>query len=112
MVAHAAQPTQDVYKRQDGRQAVELFQENPPDTYSLILMDIQMPVLNGYEATREIRSMALQRPDAARIPIIALTANTFADDAYRARQAGMNEHVAKPLEVNSLLATLHRWCNW
>ena len=93
----------------DGRQAVELFQENPPDTYSLILMDIQMPVLNGYEATREIRSMALQRPDAARIPNIALTANTFADDAYRARQAGMNEHVAKPLEVNSLLATLHRW---
>lgn len=93
----------------DGRQAVELFQENPPDTYSLILMDIQMPVLNGYEATREIRSMAMQRPDAARIPIIALTANTFADDAYRARQAGMNEHVAKPLEVNSLLATLHRW---
>lgn len=94
----------------DGRQAVERFSADPPDTYALILMDIQMPVMDGYEATRTIRSMAAAgRPDAGRIPIIALTANAFADDAYRARQAGMNEHVTKPLEIDRLMETLHRW---
>lgn len=95
----------------DGRQAVELFTTQPAGTYALILMDIQMPVMNGYEASRAIRELGKtgQRPDAAAIPIIALTANAFADDAYQARQAGMNEHVAKPLEVDRLLRTLHRW---
>ena len=95
----------------DGKQAVELFSAHPPGTYSLILMDIQMPVMDGYEATRTIRELGRTggRPDASEIPIIALTANAFADDAYRARQAGMNEHLAKPLEMDKLLAALHRW---
>ena len=94
----------------DGRQAVERFAAEAPGTYALILMDIQMPVMDGYEATRAIRALAKAgRPDAASIPIIALTANAFADDAYRARQAGMNEHVTKPLDIDRLLDTLHRW---
>ena len=95
----------------NGREAVELFSGNPPGTYALILMDIQMPVMDGYEATKAIRALAHDglRPDAAEIPIIALTADAFADDVYRAKQAGMNEHVAKPLEIDRLLETLHRW---
>ena len=95
---------------ENGRQAVDLFASQPPGTYALILMDIQMPVMDGYEATRAIRKLGGEgRPDAAEIPIIALTANAFADDVYRARQAGMNEHVTKPLEIDRLLETLHRW---
>lgn len=95
----------------DGQQAVDLFISHPPGSFALILMDIQMPVLDGYGATRAIRSLGEtgQRPDAAKIPIIALTANAFADDAYRAQQAGMNEHVTKPLEIDRLIQTLHRW---
>lgn len=96
---------------ENGREAVERFRKDPPGSYGLILMDIQMPVLDGYGAAREIRMLAEtgERPDAAEIPIIALTANAFADDVYRAKQAGMNEHVKKPLETGRLLETLHRW---
>lgn len=95
----------------DGKEAVERFRDNPPGTYSLILMDIQMPVMNGYEASMAIRKMGQdgKRPDASDIPIIALTANAFADDAYRSRQAGMNEHVAKPLDIKRLLEVLRHW---
>ena len=95
----------------NGREAVDLFAGNPPGTYALILMDIQMPVMNGYEASRAIRTMGErgERPDGAEIPIIALTANAFADDVYRAKQAGMNEHIAKPLEIDRLLEVMHRW---
>lgn len=95
----------------DGRQGVEAFAAHPPGTYALILMDIQMPVMNGYQATEAIRRLGRtgERPDGGVIPIIALTANAFADDVYRARQAGMNEHVTKPLELDRLMATLHRW---
>ena len=95
----------------NGREAVEVFAENPPGTFGLILMDIQMPVLDGYGATMAIRRMGAdqRRPDGAGIPIIALTANAFADDAYKAKQAGMNEHVTKPLDLDRLLETMHRW---
>lgn len=95
----------------NGQEAVERFLQDPAGTYSLILMDIQMPVMDGYTAAKTIRKLGEtgERPDAAEIPIIALTANAFADDAYRAKQAGMNEHVAKPLEINHLLAVMHRW---
>lgn len=95
----------------NGREAVELFEENPPGTFGLILMDIQLPVLDGYGATMAIRRMGAdqRRPDGAGIPIIALTANAFADDAYKAKQAGMNEHVTKPLDLDRLLETMHRW---
>lgn len=70
-----------------------------------------MPVMDGYTAASAIRSLGRtgQRPDGAGIPIIALTANAFADDAYRARQAGMDEHVTKPLEINRLLEIMHRY---
>ena len=70
-------------------------------------MDIQMPVLNGYDAASEIRAM--NRKDAQEIPIIALTADAFAADVAKARSVGMNDHVAKPLEINRLLEVLQKW---
>lgn len=91
----------------NGQEAVELFAGEPPGTFDLILMDIQMPVLDGYGAARAIRGM--ERPDGAGIPIIALTANAFADDVYKAKQAGMNAHVTKPLELGQLFEVMHRW---
>ncbi len=96
---------------ENGQEAVERFCADGPGTYGLILMDIQMPVMDGYEAAETIRRLGEtgQRPDAARIPIIALTANAFADDVYKAKQAGMNEHVKKPLELGRLLESMHRW---
>lgn len=101
----------DVICASNGQEAVDLFCAGMPGEFALILMDIQMPVLDGYGAARAIRKLAEngQRPDAEKIPIIALTANAFADDAYRAKQAGMNEHVAKPLEIGRLLEVMHRW---
>lgn len=90
----------------DGKRAVELFVRNEPGTYDAILMDIQMPRMNGYEAARAIRGM--KRPDAAAIPIIALTADAFAEDVRRAREAGMNAHLAKPLEADQLLRLLQK----
>ena len=94
----------------NGKEAVDTFIARPPGTYALILMDIQMPVMDGYSAARAIRSLSAAggRPDAADIPIIALTANAFVDDAYRAKQAGMNEHVTKPLEIGRLLDIMHQ----
>lgn len=88
----------------DGEQAVKTFREAAPGTFDAVLMDIQMPVLNGYEAARTIR--ALDREDAASIPIIAMTANAFAEDIQMAFDAGMNAHVAKPLDMKKLLAAL------
>lgn len=74
--------------------------------YDLILMDIQMPHMDGYEATRAIRRM--ERPDAGRIPILAMTANAFDEDRQRALEAGMNGHIAKPLEMNLVLEAIAR----
>ena len=95
----------------NGREAVERFEADPPGTYALILMDIQMPVMDGYTAASAIRSLGKtgRRPDGTGIPIIALTANAFADDVYRAKQAGMDEHVTKPLEISRLLEIMHRY---
>ena len=92
--------------KQDGAQAVQAFSETAPGTYDAVLMDIQMPNMNGYEASRAIRSLA--RPDAKAIPIIALTANAFAEDIQTAAAAGMTAHVAKPIDVAVLRATLCR----
>ena len=72
--------------------------------YSLILMDIQMPIMNGYEATKKIR--ALPNPEAASIPIVAMTANAFEEDRERSFEAGMNGHVAKPINIENLLHVL------
>ncbi len=72
------------------------------------MMDIMMPVMGGLEATRKIR--ALDRPDAATIPIVAMTANAFSDDIRRSREAGMNEHLSKPLEMEKIIRTAARYC--
>lgn len=90
----------------DGIQAVEAFQAASPETYDAILMDIQMPNLNGYGATRLIRS--LDRADARTIPIVAMTANAFAEDVRTALDAGMNAHVAKPVDMNLLQNALFK----
>ena len=96
----------EVTKAWDGQEAVELFRNSEPGEFDVILMDIMMPVMNGYEATKMIRS--LDREDAKKIPIIAMTANAFTEDRIRAREAGMDEHVAKPLDVELLLKVIHK----
>ncbi len=88
----------------DGSTAVERMREAEPGQYDLILMDIQMPIMDGYEATRQIR--ALEDPDIAGIPIIAMTANAFEEDKKTALEAGMNGHIAKPIDVPVLLELL------
>lgn len=90
--------------RADGAQALEEFQNTAPGTYSAILMDIQMPVMNGYEAARAIRMT--KRLDASVIPIVAMTANAFSEDVQAAMDAGMNAHIAKPIDVGMLERTL------
>ena len=89
----------------DGRDAVDLFAENPPGTFDLILMDIMMPKMNGYEATAAIRGLS-ERPDAGTIPIIAMTANAFAEDVQASLDAGMNGHIAKPIVMDEVLKTI------
>ena len=84
----------------NGLEAVEMFKKSKPGYYDMILMDVQMPVMNGYEATRQIR--AFERPDAKTIPIAAMTANTFAEDVRNAMDAGMNGHLAKPINLDAV----------
>ena len=93
-------------KTWDGQEAVELFRNSELGEFDVILMDIMMPVMNGYEATKMIRS--LDREDAKKIPIIAMTANAFTEDRIRAKEAGMNEHVAKPVDVELLIKVIHK----
>lgn len=88
----------------DGKQAVELFSASEPGDFDAILMDIMMPVMDGLAATQAIRS--LERPDAATIPIIAMTANAFAEDIQKCLAVGMNAHLAKPLEIEKMKATI------
>ena len=90
----------------DGSKAVEEFQAAPAGTYDAILMDVMMPVMDGLTATREIR--ALERPDSKTIPIIAMTANAFAEDRHNCLEAGMNSYLTKPLDVNKLIEVLSR----
>ena len=96
----------DVTKAWDGQEAVELFRNSAPGEFDVILMDIMMPVMNGYEATKMIRS--LDREDAKEVPIIAMTANAFTEDRIRAKEAGMDEHVAKPVDVELLVRVIHK----
>lgn len=91
----------------DGRCAVNCFTQSPLRHYTAVLMDIQMPVMNGYEAARAIR--ALDREDAAEVPIIAMTADAFAEDVMRTQNAGMNAHIAKPLDIEQLMQLIRRW---
>jgi CheY-like chemotaxis protein len=88
----------------DGSEAVEMMSASPDGYYSLIFMDVQMPNMNGYEATKAIRAM--DRQYAKEIPIVAMTANAFAEDVQKCRKAGMNEHVTKPVDVEVLARVL------
>lgn len=90
--------------KENGAQAVQEFKEKAPGSYDAILMDIQMPEMDGYEAARAIR--ALERPDAREIPIVAMTANAFAEDVQEAMEAGMNAHIAKPVDMKVLQTIL------
>ena len=91
----------------DGQQALDLFQEEPAGSFDGILMDVMMPVMDGLTATRAIRG--LDRPDAKTIPIIAMTANAFAEDAAKCFDAGMNAHLSKPLDIRKVISTIARF---
>ena len=95
-----------VTKAWNGQEAVELFEKSRSGEFDVILMDIMMPVMNGYEATKRIRS--LEREDAKTIPIIAMTANAFTEDRIKAKAAGMDEHIAKPVDVELLIKVIHK----
>ncbi len=94
---------------ENGRIAYEMLIDSEPGEYDLVLMDIQMPVMNGYEAAKAIRDASTDRPDLAKIPIIALSADAFAEDMKHAKASGMNAHIAKPLEIDSLVKVLGYW---
>ena len=86
---------------------MSLFQSKPADYYDGVLMDIQMPEMNGYEATKAIRSLQ-NRPDAGTIPIIAMTANAFAEDVQASLDAGMNGHLSKPIVMDEVIKAIAR----
>ena len=96
----------EVTKAWNGQEAVERFRKSNPGEFDVILMDIMMPVMNGYEAAKLIRS--LDREDARVIPIIAMTANAFTEDRMRAKEAGMDEHISKPVDVKLLVKVIHK----
>ena len=91
----------EVTKAWNGREAVEIFEKSSPGEFDVILMDIMMPVMDGLEATRQIRAM--DRLDAKMIPIVAMSANAFQDDVERSKKAGMNKHISKPLAGESVI---------
>lgn len=91
----------------DGQEAVNTFCAKPAGTFDAILMDIMMPNMNGYDAARAIRRS--DRPDAATVPIIAMTANAFAEDMQAAKEAGMNDHLSKPIELETLKRALAKY---
>lgn len=91
----------------DGTDAVKMFKSSTKNYYDIILMDVQMPTMNGYEATKNIR--ALKRQDAKKVPIVAMTANAFEEDREKALKCGMNDHLAKPLDIPKLLETLNKY---
>lgn len=91
----------------DGKEAVGLFEQSPAGTYDIILMDIMMPIMDGYEATRTIRN--LSHPQARTIPIIAVTANAFGEDVQKAKESGMNAHIAKPIDSKKMLQVMKKY---
>lgn len=93
-----------VTKAWNGREAVEIYKKSRAGEFDLILMDIMMPIMDGYEATRTIRSM--DRKDASTIPIIAMTANAFTEDKMKSKEAGMNEHISKPINLKQLIKVI------
>ena len=99
-----------VTRAADGKEAVKIFAENPPNTFDMIFMDIMMPKMTGYEATAAIRTMR-DRPDACEIPIIAMTANAFAEDVQASLDAGMNGHLPKPIVIDEVIKAIARNVN-
>ena len=93
-----------VTKAWNGQEAVEIFQKSRSDEFDVILMDIMMPVMNGYEAAKMIRT--LDRDDAKTVPIIAMTANAFTEDRLKSKESGMNEHIAKPIDSKLLVKVI------
>ena len=104
--AHNLGKRAEVETAENGKIAVEKVEVSPKDRYDLIFMDIQMPVLNGYQATAAIRSLPGEKGE---LPIVAMTANAFAEDVQLAKNTGMNGHIAKPLDMNKLNNVLENW---
>ena len=91
----------------NGKEGIEKFAENPENYFDIILSDVQMPEMDGHEMTRAIRQM--NRGDARIIPIVAMSANAFSSDVLKARQAGMNGHIAKPIDLKDIYRILKKW---
>ena len=98
-----------VTRASDGKEAVELFKNHPRGTYDIILMDIMMPNMDGYQAAKAIRAMEMERPDASTIPIIALSANAFVEDIKASVDSGMNGHVSKPFDIEEVTDTITKY---
>jgi CheY-like chemotaxis protein len=107
VMSHLEITGMEIDEADDGLTAVDIFQKSPEYTYDIVFMDVQMPHMDGYEATETIRK--LNRPDAQSVPIIALTANAFPDDIQNAIQSGMNAHIAKPVEMDMLIEVLFKF---
>ena len=97
-----------VTRTTDGKSALTQFCNTVPGTFDLILMDIMMPEMNGYETTKAIRNLP-DRPDGKEIPIIAMTANAFAEDVQASLKAGMDDHVAKPIDMSILISVITKY---
>lgn len=98
-----------VTRASDGKEAVERFKNHPRGTYDIILMDIMMPNMDGHQAAKTIRAMEKERPDASSIPIIALSANAFAEDVKASVDSGMNGHISKPFDMEEVTATIEKY---
>ena len=98
-----------VTRASDGKEVVDLFKNHSRGTYDFILMDIMMPNMNGHQATKAIRAMGIDRPDAVTIPIIALSANAFIDDIQESLDSGMNDHISKPINMEELIDTITKY---
>ena len=98
-----------VTRASDGKEVVDLFKNHSRGTYDLILMDIMMPNMNGHQATKAIRAMGIDRPDAVTIPIIALSANAFIDDIQESLDSGMNDHISKPINMEEVTDTIAKY---
>ena len=96
--------------KDSGRQAIDLFEQSAPGEYDAILMDVMMPNVDGLTTARIIR--ALDRPDVETVPILALTANAFAEDARKCLDADMNAHLAKPLNMEKVIRTIYEQCRY
>lgn len=97
----------EITRVDDGRKTVEIFRGSPAGTFDIIIMDIMMPEMNGYEATRAIRELK-DHPQAGTIPIVAMTANAFAEDVQASLDAGMNGHLSKPIVIEEVVKPIAR----